>query len=296
MRPGNQAPNTNSVVGLHANLEITNHGSDWYFAVCAIMGVSTLIFWGLASRKSHTERVFLYITGAITAMSCVAYFAMGSNLGQVPIQVEFHRPGRITRSAGTREIFYARYIDGAVTVPLLLLDLLLMAGVPSPTLLVTILTGEIMVVCGLLGALTQTVYKFGFLGFSIGALIFVAIQLFTVGRFHANKLGVNPKNAFLLCAGWLVFIWSLYPVAWGLSEGGNVIHPDSEAIFYGVLDICAKPIFGALLIWSHRKVHAADLGLFFPCGYDKVNPASAAAVTEVAQVNEAPPTTTSAAV
>ncbi len=31
-----------------------------------------------------------------------------------------------------------------------------------------------------------------------------------------------------------------YPIAWGVSEGGNVIPPDSEAIFYGILDIMTK--------------------------------------------------------
>jgi bacteriorhodopsin len=53
----------------------------------------------------------------------------------------------------------------------------------------------------------------------------------------------------------------LYPIAWGVCEGGNVISPDSEAVFYGVLDFLAKPIFGALLIWGHRGIDPARLGL-----------------------------------
>jgi hypothetical protein len=40
-----------------------------------------------------------------------------------------------------------------------------------------------------------------------------------------------------------------------------VIAPDSEAVFYGVLDFFAKPIFGALLIWGHRDIDPARLGL-----------------------------------
>ena len=58
-----------------------------------------------------------------------------------------------------------------------------------------------------------------------------------------------------------MFLWFLYPIAWGLSEGGNVIHPDSEAIFYGVLDILAKPVWGAVLIFGHRNISPAILGL-----------------------------------
>lgn len=41
-----------------------------------------------------------------------------------------------------------------------------------------------------------------------------------------------------------------------------MIHPDSEAIFYGILDILAKPGFGFLLILGHNKIDPASLGLY----------------------------------
>ena len=53
----------------------------------------------------------------------------------------------------------------------------------------------------------------------------------------------------------------LYPIAWGVCEGGNVISPDSEAVFYGILDLIAKPVFGAALIWGHRSIEPARLGI-----------------------------------
>ncbi|KAI1502449.1 FDD123 protein [Biscogniauxia marginata] len=259
---GNQALNINNVVGQQANLEITTHGSDWYYTVCAIMGVSTIIIMVLAFKIPQHHRMFHYITAAITAIACIAYFAMGSNLGQVPIQAEFVRPNsRSVRYAGTREIFYARYIDWFVTTPLLLLDLLLTAGVSTPTILITLLINELMIVCGLIGALTRTRFKWGFWTFGTAALFFVAYQLLFVGRRHATALGGAPQKTFLTCGVWLLFIWFLYPIAWGLSEGGNVIHPDSEAIFYGILDIMSKPVFGALLLWGHRNIKPRDLGL-----------------------------------
>lgn len=40
-----------------------------------------------------------------------------------------------------------------------------------------------------------------------------------------------------------------------------MIAPDSEAIFYGILDLLAKPVFGALLLWGHRNIDPARLGL-----------------------------------
>ena len=261
---GNSAIGVNDVVGQQANLEITTHGSDWYFTVCSVMGVTTLTIMAFSFRKPQEQRVFHYLTAAITAVATVAYFAMGSNLGQVPIQAEFERPGRAAvAAAGTREIFYARYIDWVITTPLLLLDLLLTAGVPTHTILATLLADEIMIVTGLIGALTQTTYKWGFWTFGMAAFFFVVYELLWDARLHADRLGGRPRAAYRTCGIYLVFVWFLYPIAWGLSEGGNVIHPDSEAVFYGVLDIFAKPIFGAALLFLHRDILPADLGLTF---------------------------------
>lgn len=80
-------------------------------------------------------------------------------------------------------------------------------------------------------------------------------------RKHANSLGADVGRAFLMCGSLTAFLWILYPIAWGLCEGGNVISPDSEAVFYGILDVLAKPIFGALLIFGHRNIAPARLGL-----------------------------------
>lgn len=261
---GNQALNVNDVVGQQADLAITTHGSDWYFTVCAVMGLSTLIIMGLAFPKPQGHRAFHYITASITAVACIAYFSMGANLGQVPIQAEFVRSGRAqVAGAGTREIFYVRYIDWAITTPLLLLDLLLTAGVPTHTILVTLLADEIMVVTGLVGALTRTSYKWGYWTFGMVALFFIAYELLWDARRHAVRLGGVPRTSYYTCGMYLMFIWFLYPIAWGLSEGGNVIHLDSEAIFYGILDVFAKPVFGAILLWQHRAIAPTDVGLNF---------------------------------
>lgn len=54
-----------------------------------------------------------------------------------------------------------RLISGTrfITTPLLLLDLLLTAALPWPTILFTLLVNEVMIVTGLVGALVQSSYK-----------------------------------------------------------------------------------------------------------------------------------------
>ena len=128
------------------------------------MGFAGFTFIGLAMRKSRSDRLFHYITSAVVFVACIAYFTMGSNLGFTPIQVEFPRNNPVVRGQ-YREIFYVRYIDWFITTPLLLLDLLLTAGMPWPTILWTILVDEIMIVTGLVGALIVSRYKFAYFTF-----------------------------------------------------------------------------------------------------------------------------------
>ena len=141
------------------------------------------------------------------------------------------------------------------------MDLLLTAGMPWPTTLFVILIDEFMIVTGLVGALVKTSYKWGYFVFGCGALGYIVYNLVWDARKHANLLGKDVGRAFLYCGSLTAFLWILYPVAWGICEGGNLIAPDSEAVFYGILDLLAKPVFGALLLWGHRAIDPARLGL-----------------------------------
>lgn len=79
-------------------------------AVTAVMFFATLAFIGLSFTKPREGRIFHYITAAITLVASIAYFSMGSDLGQTPINVEFRR-NKSKVFGVNREIFYVRYID-----------------------------------------------------------------------------------------------------------------------------------------------------------------------------------------
>ncbi|KAL8971562.1 MAG: hypothetical protein Q9183_000996 [Haloplaca sp. 2 TL-2023] len=229
------------------------------------MTVSTFAFIGLSFTKPRSRRVFHYITAAITMIAAIAYFTMGSDLGQTGIPVEFVRSDSPPSASGAdvpnREIFYVRYIDWTLTTPLLLMDLLLTAGLPWPTVLYTILLDEIMIITGLVGALVQSSYKWGYFVFGCVAFLWVAWTVTVTARQYASALGRDVSKTYTICGVWTIFLWFLYPIAWGLCEGGNVISADAEAYFYGVLDLMAKPVFGALLLWGHRNIDPARLGM-----------------------------------
>jgi bacteriorhodopsin len=255
---GNRAldinPDTNSQG--HADIAITRRGSDWYFTVAAVMGFCTLLLWGFSMKRKLSQRLFYYLAAAICLVSGIAYFTEGSNLGWTPITVEFQRSN--SKVHGTfRQIFYVRYIDYFITTPLILLSLFLSASMPWPTILYTILIDWVMVVSWLVGTLVKSTYKWGYFAFGTVAYLFIAYSLLFPARQHAASLGGSIYRTYLRCGTAIVFLWLLYPIAWGCSEGGNVIAPDSEAIFYGIIDLLSKPVFCFLLLWGHH-----DLGMW----------------------------------
>lgn len=152
--------NPNIVNGQTVDIAQTVRGSSFYFAICAVMGFTALTTIGLSYLKPRTDRIFFYITAALNFTAFIAYFAMGSNLGWTPIDVEFQRSDPEVRGTN-RAIFYARYIDWVITTPLLLMDLLLTVAMPWPTIIWVIFLDEVMIVTGLIGALVSTRYKFG---------------------------------------------------------------------------------------------------------------------------------------
>lgn len=80
------------------------------------MIVSSFAFIGMSFRVPRQNRIFHYITAAITLVASIAYFTMASNLGYAAIQVEFQRTN--PKVAGIyRQILYVRYIDWVVTTP-----------------------------------------------------------------------------------------------------------------------------------------------------------------------------------
>lgn len=264
LTPRNNAINVNgnTVNGKTADIALTSHGSSFYFAICALMAVAGFAFIGLSFRIERRNRVFHYLTSAVVFVAAIAYFTMGSNLGFTPVQVDFVRSS--PRVAGMyRSFFYVRYIDWVITTPLLLLDLLLTAGRPWPTVVWVVIVDEIMIITGLVGALISNRYKWAYFIFGCVALCYIVYQLVWESRIQARAYGRDVERAFLMCGSLTAFLWILYPIAWGVSEGGNVIAPDSEAVFYGILDFLAKPVFGALLLWGHRDIDPARLGLAF---------------------------------
>ncbi|KAF8513178.1 heat shock protein 30 [Hysterangium stoloniferum] len=241
-----------------ANLGLSTPGSDWDWAVFAVMLFSNLILIGWTYTRPRGTRLFNYLGIIILTTSTLAYFIMAANLGQTPIAVQYLR-GRAPGT--TRAIWYVRYIDWFITTPLLLLMLLLATGLNVASLLLIIFMDMVMVVMLLVGALTHSAYKWGFYAFALAALVFIWSSLLFQGWRAAKFIGPDASVHYIRGAAYLSFIWMIYPICWALSEGGNVITVTGEHIFYGVLDLLSRPVFVFLMLWSMRNIEYDRFGL-----------------------------------
>lgn len=114
-----------------------------------------------------------------------------------------------------------------------------------------------MIITGLLGALTASRYKWGFFVFvRQGPFVVVAVEraltsrssrplsraqgcvamfwifwvLFFPARKSASHLGTDYHRAYTSSAIVLCTLWTVYPIIWGVCDGGNVITPTSEMV------------------------------------------------------------------
>jgi bacteriorhodopsin len=99
IRSGNDALKVNPPTG--DDIALSVHGSDWLWAVCAC-------YCALLLFARQGEKIFHYLFTISLFTGAIAYFAMASDLGSTPIITELGR-------SGTREIFYARYINWCVS-------------------------------------------------------------------------------------------------------------------------------------------------------------------------------------
>ncbi|PWN27657.1 family A G protein-coupled receptor-like protein, partial [Jaminaea rosea] len=248
-----------------ADIDITTNGTDWLWAVFAVMLFTTigiLVYANFFVPRHH--RAFVYLSAAITGTASVAYFSMAADLGATPVRVEFLHGFDLQRTGGlvpTRSIWYARYIDWTITTPLLLLELLLVSGMPLSNVFLVIFWDIIMIETGLIGSLVESQYKWGFYVFGCVAMFLVFYDLYFVGWSSAKKLDASLGSTYIRGTAMLTFLWFLYPIAWGLADGGNQISPDGEMIFYGILDLLAKPVFAVIHLWGLRKLDYDVLGL-----------------------------------
>jgi bacteriorhodopsin len=96
------------VNGRTVDIHITVRGSDWYYAVMSVMGTTMLLIIGTGLLRPRTHRIFHHILAAVAMVAMIEHYSMASNLGWVPIDVEWQRSDRLVAGIN-RQIWWVRY-------------------------------------------------------------------------------------------------------------------------------------------------------------------------------------------
>lgn len=218
----------------------------------ALMAGSAVGFAALGATKPMNLRSHAFVSTGIVSFAAAAYYALATNSGKTSVAVE---PG----SSVTRAIFYARYIDWFFTTPLLLVDILLIAGVSFGTTLWILFSDVAMIVLGLFGAITPGKYKWGWYGAGCLFQLFICYGVLVPGTKAVRLRSPSLLKYYWGFSIYLLVLWLGYPIVWGLAEGSNTITADAEAASYAGLDIAAKVLFGWALMLCTPVFHRVQI-------------------------------------
>lgn len=170
----------------------------------------------LSFAAKESERVFHYLFSFALLVGAITYYAQASDLGWSAVKQTDHLGNGVVR-----QMFYARYINWVVSFPSLVLGLGLISGVSWTTIFCNIAIAWYWVISYLVSAYTTTAYRWGFFAFGTFSWLILAMSTINESREAAALLGIERDYLFL--AGWLNLLWLLYPIAFGLTDGGNMI-------------------------------------------------------------------------
>ncbi|VUC27731.1 unnamed protein product [Clonostachys rosea] len=231
-------------------------GSSWLFAVMSCFTVSFLTYYGLSFKPRNGEKVFHYLFIIALLVGSISYFAMASGLAYSVIPTE-----RYVLDAATYQIFFAKYIFWVVAFPAIIIALGLVSGVSWATIFFNVAVSWAWIIAYLCSAYTATRYKWGFYGFGTAAYVILAIQTLWASRSSANRLGIGRDHTML--AGYVNLFWFLYPIAFAVSDGGNVIGVTQSFIFFGIIDLLLVCGTAFIFLFLARKWDYGRMNLHF---------------------------------
>lgn len=236
--------------------KLSVNGSDWLWAVTAIYVVSFLAFFGLSFVARSGEKIFHYLFTVALLVGSITYFAQASDLGYAVISEVNSSPSY----ALTRQIFWPKYVNWVVSFPAVITALGLLSGVPWATIIYNIFLSWIWVISYLVSAFTISNYKWGFYAFGTVSWLLLAFSTLAASS-SARRVGVARDHTVL--SGWVNLLWLLYPIAFGLTDGGNRIGVTPGFIFFGILDLFFIPVLAFVFIFLARTWDYSQLNLAF---------------------------------
>ena len=220
------------------------------FAI-ATFASSTLFFWFGRSQVSNEYKTAITITGLVTFIACYHYFRIFESFDAA-----------VTYKSNTIEVTGSmfnrayRYVDWLLTVPLLLIELILVMRLPhSETISKSITLGSaaaLMIVLGypgeVSGGINSTRFIWGAL--SMIPFLYIVYSLYVGLNTSVETQPKDVKDLVVLARNVTVASWFFYPIVY---FAPFIVDLNGAGAFtvvelgYTISDIVAKAGFGVLI-------------------------------------------------
>jgi bacteriorhodopsin len=215
----------------------------------AVMGAATVFFFLGRSQVASAYRTALTISGIVTLIAFYHYFRIFISWEAAYVVV-----GNEIKPTGMKFNDAYRYVDWLLTVPLLLIELILVMRLsPSETVRKSTKLGLLAAIMVVLGYPGEISADFGtrWLWWALAMIPFVIIVF---DLFFGLKKSIESQpvaaRGLISTARWLTVIsWCFYPVVFifpmiGFTGGAAAT---AVQVGYTVADVVAKAVFGVLI-------------------------------------------------
>lgn len=217
----------------------------------ATFAAATLFFWFGRSQVSHHYKTALTITGLVTFIAFYHYWRIFESWGEA-----YQVLGGVVTETGAEFNRAYRYVDWLLTVPLLLVELILVMRLSrSETVSKSLTLGgaaALMILLGypgeVSGGIDSTRLLWGAL--SMIPFLYIVFSLYTSLGAAIDRQPEEVRGLIRLARNLTVVSWFFYPVVYFLPfvlslSGGTTIA--AIEVGYTIADITAKAVFGLVI-------------------------------------------------
>lgn len=225
----------------------------------AAMAAATLFFWLNLQSVAAAYRPALVVTGLVTFIAAYHYLQIMFSFDSAFSATN----GIVTATGETFNVAY-RYVDWLLTVPLLLVELILVMKLTrSETVKKATTLGAaaaLMIILGYPGEIAADMgTRLQWWVLSMIPFIYIVYSLFVGLRASINAQPAGARG-LVKAATWVVILsWSFYPVVYLLPNLGIEGAYVAVEVGYSIADLVAKAGFG-VLIYMIARAKSEDEG------------------------------------
>merc|ERR1711990_329121 len=227
------------------------------------MGSATIFFWLQLPNVRKKYRTALIITGLVTCIATYHYFRIfNSWVGAFDVKLENGDYGVTLTGAPFNDAY--RYVDWLLTVPLLLIELILVMGLPADETVSYAwklgVSSALMVALGYPGEI-QDDNSQRWLWWKLAMVPFCyVVYTLLAGLSAATDKQPEAARGLIVKARYLTAIsWLAYPGVYIIKMVGlsGAFATCAEQIGYSISDVVAKAVFG-VMIWAIAAAKSQD--------------------------------------